>query len=111
MWLNQNFLLQEDIDVEGHSLNVNFLSLRGSGPLVVKMEQSGQVILLSEFVQIKFVVYDDRWVEVETSGFTNFVFYNQTYTNILFRIFHVPKFVQLDIHRKRNPTYVLKQRF
>ena len=53
MWLNQNFLLQEDITVEGHSLSVNFLSLRGSGPLVVKMEQSGQVSLLSEFVQIK----------------------------------------------------------
>ena len=43
MWLNQNFLLQEDITVEGNSLNVNFLSLRGSGPLVIRMEQAGQV--------------------------------------------------------------------
>lgn len=53
MWLNQNFLLQEDIAVEGQSLNVNFLSLRGSGPLVIKMEQVGQASLLSEFVQIE----------------------------------------------------------
>ena len=51
MWLNQNFLLQEDIVVEGHSLNVNFLSLRGSGPLVVRMEQAGQVSLV--YIDVK----------------------------------------------------------
>ena len=60
MWLNQNFLLQEDIVVEGNSLNVNFLSLRGSGLLVVKMEQTGQVnlgiLVLVPMLSLNFVL-------------------------------------------------------
>ena len=43
MWMNQNFLLQDDIVVEGNSLNINFLSLRGTGAVIIKMEQAGQV--------------------------------------------------------------------
>lgn len=43
MWMNQNFLLQEDIVVEGNSLHLQFMSLRGCGPLIIKMEQAGQV--------------------------------------------------------------------
>lgn len=43
MWINQNFLLQEDISAAGSTLDVTFLSLRGTGPLVLKMEQGGQV--------------------------------------------------------------------
>ena len=46
MWLNQNFLLQEDMISEGASLNVAFTSLRGSGPVVFNMEQNGQVVHL-----------------------------------------------------------------
>jgi hypothetical protein len=42
MWINQNFLLQDDLNCEG-SLNVGFVSLRGSGPLFFKMESGGQV--------------------------------------------------------------------
>ena len=42
MWLNQNFLLQEDIIVQSPLL-VKFMSLRAGGKLVFKLEQSGQV--------------------------------------------------------------------
>lgn len=42
LWINQSFLLQDDIDADG-SLNVAFMSLRGSGPLFLKMEAQGLV--------------------------------------------------------------------
>ncbi|XP_070565580.1 BBSome complex member BBS2-like [Ptychodera flava] len=47
MWINQNFLLPEDLVVEG-ALNAGFMSLRGSGPLFMKMEQNGQVTLKTD---------------------------------------------------------------
>ncbi|XP_006811161.1 BBSome complex member BBS2-like [Saccoglossus kowalevskii] len=47
MWINQNFLLPEDLACEG-SLNAGFMSLRGSGPMFVKMETNGQVILKTD---------------------------------------------------------------
>ncbi|XP_060066741.1 Bardet-Biedl syndrome 2 protein homolog [Ylistrum balloti] len=48
LWINQNFLLQDDLVCEGSNLHFSFLSLRGSGPLVFKMEASGQVTLLTD---------------------------------------------------------------
>ncbi|OWF54157.1 Bardet-Biedl syndrome 2 protein homolog isoform X2 [Mizuhopecten yessoensis] len=48
LWINQNFLLQDDLTCEGSNLHFSFLSLRGSGPLVIKMESSGQVTLLTD---------------------------------------------------------------
>ena len=42
MWMNQNFLLSEDIIVQVPLL-VRFMSLREGGRLVFKVEQSGQV--------------------------------------------------------------------
>ncbi|MGH0178462.1 UNVERIFIED_CONTAM: hypothetical protein FKN15_003044 [Acipenser sinensis] len=39
MWLNQNFLLPEDIEVP----DVCFTSLRGAGQLCIKIEQSGEI--------------------------------------------------------------------
>ena len=42
MWINQNFLLNEDVTGEG-DVTVAFMSLRGSGPLIFKMSQTGQV--------------------------------------------------------------------
>ncbi len=44
MWINQNFLLAEDVVCEG-ALNVGFMSLRGSGPVFVQMTTGGQVCL------------------------------------------------------------------
>jgi hypothetical protein len=37
LWINQSFLLQDDLSCEGN-LNVAFMSLRGSGPLIIQME-------------------------------------------------------------------------
>ncbi|ELU16233.1 hypothetical protein CAPTEDRAFT_171644 [Capitella teleta] len=47
MWVNQTFLLHEDIVSEG-PLNLTFLSLRGSGPLCFSMEQSGQMTIRTD---------------------------------------------------------------
>ena len=49
MWINQNFLLQEDIVVEGN-LNITFVSLRGSGPVNLRMETGGQVRLNTAYL-------------------------------------------------------------
>lgn len=43
MWLNQNFLLTEEIQPKNGSLDVTFLSLRTGNPLVIRMDQSGEV--------------------------------------------------------------------
>lgn len=47
LWINQSFLLQDDIDAEG-SLNVAFMSLRGSGPLFLKMEPQGLMTIKTD---------------------------------------------------------------
>ncbi|XP_061177268.1 Bardet-Biedl syndrome 2 protein homolog isoform X2 [Saccostrea echinata] len=47
LWVNQSFLLQDDIDAEG-VLNVAFMSLRGSGPLFLKMEAQGLMTIKTE---------------------------------------------------------------
>lgn len=43
LWINQNFLLQDDLVCEGTNLHFTFLSLRGAGPMAIKMESAGQV--------------------------------------------------------------------
>ncbi|KAL5007643.1 hypothetical protein ScPMuIL_016449 [Solemya velum] len=48
LWINQSFLLQEDLACEGQQLSIAFLSLRGSGPLFIKIEQSGQVMIRTD---------------------------------------------------------------
>ncbi|XP_052802145.1 Bardet-Biedl syndrome 2 protein homolog [Mya arenaria] len=44
MWINQNFLLQDDVqcDPNGH-LDLTFISLRGSGPFNIRMDTNGNV--------------------------------------------------------------------
>ncbi|XP_033117827.1 Bardet-Biedl syndrome 2 protein homolog [Anneissia japonica] len=44
MWLNQNFLLEEDLVADGN-LDLQFMSLRGAGVLAFKMEQNGQITI------------------------------------------------------------------
>lgn len=51
MWINQNFLLQEDIIVQTPLL-VKFISLRAGGRLVFKLEQSGQVSKWNDVVLV-----------------------------------------------------------
>ena len=43
MWVNQNYLLQEDVNADAEGINLPFMSLRGSGPFHFKMDNSGQV--------------------------------------------------------------------
>ena len=43
MWLNQNFLLPDEIESEDGDLDIMFLSLRTGNPLAIKMDQSGNV--------------------------------------------------------------------
>ncbi|KAK3738831.1 hypothetical protein QZH41_011043 [Actinostola sp. cb2023] len=43
MWVNQNFLLNEEIQPKEGLLDVTFLSLRTGNPVVMRMNQSGDV--------------------------------------------------------------------
>ena len=43
LWINQNFLLVEDLKAEGSNLDVRFICLRDLLPLFIQMESSGQV--------------------------------------------------------------------
>ena len=43
MWLNQNFLLPEEIEGKDTALDIMFLSLRTGNPVAIKMDQSGNV--------------------------------------------------------------------
>ena len=45
MWLNQNFLLPEEIESKDTELDMMFLSLRTGNPLAIKMDQSGNVTI------------------------------------------------------------------
>jgi len=47
MWINQNFLLDEDINVTGNELEVMFICQRTKTPLVIKMDASNQVSILT----------------------------------------------------------------
>ncbi|KAK6191700.1 hypothetical protein SNE40_003318 [Patella caerulea] len=51
MWINQNFLMQDDLECEGN-LKVAFMSLRGTGPLIIQMEQSGQVVIKTDDMDV-----------------------------------------------------------
>ena len=54
MWVNQNFLLQEDVNPEADGISLSFLSLRGSGPFHFRMDNSGQVGLGIFFKKSEF---------------------------------------------------------
>ncbi|XP_041369340.1 Bardet-Biedl syndrome 2 protein homolog [Gigantopelta aegis] len=47
MWINQSFLMMEDLVCEGE-LNIAFMSLRGSGPLIIQMNLSGQITIRTD---------------------------------------------------------------
>ncbi|ESO97302.1 hypothetical protein LOTGIDRAFT_214128 [Lottia gigantea] len=47
LWINQNFLMQEDLECEGN-LRVAFMSLRGTGPLIIQMEQNSQMCIKTD---------------------------------------------------------------
>ncbi|XP_071104819.1 BBSome complex member BBS2-like [Haliotis cracherodii] len=47
MWINQNFLLHEDLTCED-DLEVAFMCLRGGGPLFIRMNQTGQIVIKTD---------------------------------------------------------------
>ncbi|GFR70159.1 Bardet-Biedl syndrome 2 protein homolog [Elysia marginata] len=51
MWINQNFLLHEDLNCEG-DLYFTFVSLRGAGPLKLRMSHQGQVAIHTDDMDI-----------------------------------------------------------
>lgn len=48
MWLNQNFLLPDEIESRDGDLDIMFLSLRTGNPLAIKMDQSGNVSIKTD---------------------------------------------------------------
>ncbi|GFO26805.1 Bardet-Biedl syndrome 2 protein homolog [Plakobranchus ocellatus] len=51
MWINQNFLLHEDLTCEG-DLYFTFVSLRGAGPLKLRMSHTGQVAIHTDDMDV-----------------------------------------------------------
>ncbi|KAK3767058.1 hypothetical protein RRG08_054106 [Elysia crispata] len=51
MWINQNFLLHEDLSCEG-DLYFSFVSLRGAGPLKLRMSHQGQVAIHTDDMDV-----------------------------------------------------------
>ncbi|XP_076343637.1 BBSome complex member BBS2-like isoform X2 [Tachypleus tridentatus] len=51
LWINQNFLLLEDLEVKG-KLHVTFISLRTSQLLVINMDTGGQVTIKTEDMEV-----------------------------------------------------------
>lgn len=43
LWINQNFLLLEEIEAVNGQLDVAFQSLRTQSPLIIRMQQNGDV--------------------------------------------------------------------
>ena len=43
LWINQSFLLLEEVEAKNGLLDVAFQSLRTQTPLVIKMQQDGNV--------------------------------------------------------------------
>lgn len=52
MWVNDNFLLQEEVTAKTNRLDARFFSLRGSGMLFVQMESNGQVFVRCEDMDV-----------------------------------------------------------
>ena len=51
MWINNNFILAEDLASEG-SINIAFIALRTNKPLVMKMDPNGQIIFKTDDIEL-----------------------------------------------------------
>ena len=49
LWINQNFLLVDEIEASNGQLDVAFQSLRTKIPLIIRMQQNGNVRNASAF--------------------------------------------------------------
>lgn len=48
MWMNQNFLLDEDLSVAGNEMSMMFMCQRTKTPLVIDMSTTGEISILTE---------------------------------------------------------------
>ncbi|XP_062922754.1 Bardet-Biedl syndrome 2 protein homolog [Mobula hypostoma] len=74
MWINQNFLLPEDIECPSAPLEVCFISLRDGGKLIIKMNINGEVAIRTEDIDLageiiqsltSFLAIEDLQVEAD----------------------------------------------
>ncbi|XP_078067235.1 BBSome complex member BBS2 isoform X1 [Mustelus asterias] len=74
MWMNQNFLVPEDIDCPSMPLEVCFTSLRDGGQLSIKMDTNGEVTIGTEDIDLageliqsmaSFLAIEDLQVEAD----------------------------------------------
>lgn len=66
IWLNQNFLLPEDTNIQNAPFQVCFTSLRNGGQLYIKMKLSGEVMFI--VTGIGFLCQVDPSVQNEVGG-------------------------------------------
>lgn len=52
LWVNENFLLQEEIPLKDGKLDARFFSLRGSGMLFVQMAGDGHVFIRCDDMEL-----------------------------------------------------------
>ncbi|XP_067905808.1 Bardet-Biedl syndrome 2 protein homolog isoform X2 [Heterodontus francisci] len=74
MWMNQNFLVPEDIECPSVPLDVCFTSLRDGGQLCIKMNMNGEVTIRTEDIDLageliqsmaSFLAIEDLQVEAD----------------------------------------------
>ncbi|XP_053126918.1 Bardet-Biedl syndrome 2 protein isoform X2 [Hemicordylus capensis] len=74
MWLNQSFLLPEDVEIQSASFQVCFTSLRDAGQLCIKIRPSGEVLVSTEDIDLagdiiqsmaSFLAIEDLQVEAD----------------------------------------------
>ncbi|XP_060693812.1 Bardet-Biedl syndrome 2 protein homolog [Hemiscyllium ocellatum] len=74
MWMNQNFLVPEDIECPSMPLDICFISLRDGGQLRIKMNASGEVTIRTEDIDLageliqsmaSFLAIEDLQVEAD----------------------------------------------
>ncbi|ESO03961.1 hypothetical protein HELRODRAFT_99764 [Helobdella robusta] len=52
LWLNQNFLLQEDLTCQTSELRVQFISLKDSSPLIIYANDSGKLTIETDDIEV-----------------------------------------------------------
>ncbi|XP_029464577.1 Bardet-Biedl syndrome 2 protein isoform X2 [Rhinatrema bivittatum] len=74
MWLNQNFLLLEDMEIQSAPFQICFTSLRGAGQLSIKMKANGEISVNTDDMDLagdviqslaSFLAIEDLQVEAD----------------------------------------------
>ncbi|KAM4614369.1 BBSome complex member BBS2 [Discoglossus pictus] len=74
LWLNQNFLLPEDAEIQNAPFQISFTSLRDSGKLLISMKPNGEILLQTDDMDLSgdiiqslaaFLAIEDLAVEAD----------------------------------------------